>query len=576
MRPRFLFLSGRQSERRDAVARRLHGLLPERRVAGSDTIFLSAECPVIDLPSVGGWLVGRLYSSDGRDGRHALSGPEQLAIMSSAGRALIEKHSGSYVAIWRGHGDAPLIGLRDPSACLPAFFVRLDDGYVVASDVECLHRSGLLSLRIDGPGVAEYLSFPFAPSARTCLTGIEELRPGFATMFGTSVSSRALWLPRIVAGMGRTDPAMLARTIDGVIDGECAGHMRPGVELSGGLDSSIVTAALGAERRPQALHMVPQAQDGDERRYARLVTERFGLALHEIPIPFEDIDLAHRPDRLTARPTNVAHFRVMNAKLRDARIAANLYPVFSGGGGDSIFCSLASTGLVLDAWRDCGVAGARVALAELAGIAGVTQWEALRHVVIRVGNSVWGKRGWTANRQLLGTSCMDTAPPDSAQLDGLSPGLRAHVASVLRMQTMLDAHDRVATDDLRFPLMSQPVLEACFSVPSWQWVRGGRDRAVAREAFAGRLPAAIIERRGKGRYDTFTVRTYERSRSVIREALLGGWLADHGMIDQRAVEDAIALPVTATSTIHARLIYLLETEYWCRMILDRQSEAGPG
>ncbi|MFD2134618.1 hypothetical protein ACFSLT_04130 [Novosphingobium resinovorum] len=35
-------------------------------------------------------------------------------------------------------------------------------------------------------------------------------------------------------------------------------------------------------------------------------------------------------------------------------------------------------------------------------------------------------------------------------------------------------------------------------MPSWQWRHGGRDRAVAREAFATALPAQITARRSKG------------------------------------------------------------------------------
>src|SRR3546814_18425449 len=48
------------------------------------------------------------------------------------------------------------------------------------------------------------------------------------------------------------------------------------------------------------------------------------------------------------------------------------------------------------------------------------------------------------------------------------------------------------------PLLSQPIVELCLSIPTWQWVRGGRDRAVARAAVADLLPALIAQRRTKG------------------------------------------------------------------------------
>src|SRR3546814_15687375 len=67
------------------------------------------------------------------------------------------------------------------------------------------------------------------------------------------------------------------------------------------------------------------------------------------------------------------------------------------------------------------------------------------------------------------------------------------------------------------PLLSQPIVELCLSIPTWQWVRGGRDRAVARAAVADLLPALIAQRRTKGGQTGFLRRGRSEERRVGRE-----------------------------------------------------------
>ena len=574
MRPRFLYaarqgLAGRYEE----VARRLAALLPHRYAIGDDALFLSTDCSVIDLPAIEGCLIGRLYSANGRDGQTELSMAEQLAIMSSGGRSLIEQHCGAYVAIWRGAGDRQLTVLRDPSACLPAWMTTDASTPLIASDAECLHLSGLWTLDPDPGGLAQTLAFPWVPSARTCLAGLHEVRPGFRAEVGSRQNAEAVWHPASYVRDGFADPSSIADAIDNVVVGQTFGSTSIAIELSGGLDSSIVAASVGKGRPCTAIHMVPAAPDGDERRYAHLVVERFGMNLKEVPIAFEDIDFTLRPQRLTARPTNAAHYRIMNAKLHDARRAAQATRLLSGAGGDSVFCSLASTGLILDAWHDRGLPGARLALADLASVAGVTHWEASAHLLRRLWRARSADRRWSGDLTLLGAVGRAASSPDTQQLEGLRPGARAHAASILRIQTMLDIHDRIGDGDMQFPLMAQPVLEACLAVASWRWIAGGRNRAVAREAFAERLPDAILQRTGKARYDTLLLRAYDRARPSLRDLLLGGWLASQHIIEEAAVARALDTPVSDETT-YGRLTMLADAELWCRMILDRKGEAG--
>lgn len=112
------------------------------------------------------------------------------------------------------------------------------------------------------------------------------------------------------------------------------------------------------------------------------------------------------------------------------------------------------------------------------------------------------------------------------------------------------------------PLLSQPIVETCLSIPSWQWRAGGRDRAVARAAFANSLPAMVLDRKVKGTPDPFCGAIIRHKRQELRERLLDGQLAAHGLVDSGAIEDALRADRATSSAENVRLLELVNAEAW--------------
>lgn len=86
------------------------------------------------------------------------------------------------------------------------------------------------------------------------------------------------------------------------------------------------------------------------------------------------------------------------------------------------------------------------------------------------------------------------------------------------------------------PLLSQPVVELCRGLTTPALTRGGRDRVVSREAFRGRLPAPVIDRRGKGDLTAHYGRVIAASLGLLLPLLLDGCLAEAGLLDRRRLE----------------------------------------
>src|SRR3546814_5825518 len=95
-----------------------------------------------------------------------------------------------------------------------------------------------------------------------------------------------------------------------------------------------------------------------------------------------------------------------------------------------------------------------------------------------------------------------------------------------RAQKSIELYLRADAPPQIVPLLSQPVVELCLSIPTWQWVHGGRGRAVARAAVAGILPDLLVERTTKGSPSGFVRRVYAAQGNAAREMLTDGKLVD--------------------------------------------------
>jgi asparagine synthase (glutamine-hydrolysing) len=188
-----------------------------------------------------------------------------------------------------------------------------------------------------------------------------------------------------------------------------------------------------------------------------------------------------------------------------------------------------------------------------------TCWQALSRIVRRLYR---GRSGKPAADTSFLSPLHQLAHREAEQLHGPIPPAKAdHVRGVLAIHNYLEGHARARFAPILSPLLSQPVVECCLSIPTWQWCEQGRNRAVARQAFARHLPRLVIERRSKGGFDGFTGRLFEANRPLIREMLAEGQLARQGLLDREAVVRAVQEPAPRAETI-TRLLTFVDVESW--------------
>ena len=514
-------------------------------------------------------IVGRLWTSDLRQ----LGLPDQELERAAAADdlgLLSARYWGNLVLFTTDSEGRPRV-YRDPSNSVGAFHCPLDGADLFFSDAEFARDLGFFT---DAPPdlrfAVHWLQFPFLKTERAGLERTSEVLAGtwrcstpggWVTKLGwnpqdhcsadTTITDRAFAVRRLRETALRTVPQQLRPE-------------RAHLQLSGGLDSSIIGACLhAAGKRFAAVHFATSSPDGDERRFASDAAGSCGVELATI---LED-ELEPAFDVAVARsvlPGANPVLAPIERAILDKALADDAALLVDGGGGDNLFCYLATAAPVLDALWYGPRGAARSAVAAVADVTHSTWWEVAKAAARLQLRALARSRRWREDRSYIrGEVLLDQ--PDShpwLRAGPLPQGKREHLETIVQIQHFFDRRIDWALPVLH-PLMAQPLLELCLAIPSWMWIEGGRDRAVARDAFRDLVPKSVLSRRMKGSLQGFIRRSFERARPALRELLLEGELQRSGILERKAVE-AVFADGWDSDAPQLRLSEMASVELWMR------------
>ena len=505
-------------------------------------------------------LVGELFSR----------AHERLAVLPDAFnrprcdlRDALASHWGNFALF---HADDQCFSVyREPSGNVSAYRCGPPGAATFVSDAGIAAGLGLLDgASPDLQFVIHWLQFPFLRTRRTGVGGVTELLPGQLATSDASVgwTERTAWHPASVLDRApaKTDPAAAAEELRELAARVLPAQVsaRPVLRLSGGLDSSVIAACLARGGVDfAAVNFSTRSRDGDERDYARAVASMHGFDLTEIAEPEPaGLEIPRSPAFApTTNPLLLPFDQAIRDGVGDSRLLVD------GGGGDNLFCSLTSAAPVLDALLALRLRTAARAAADIAERANCTLWDVAGAAAHR---SVRPRRRWKEDRTFLREEWLLPSPDEHPWLRGLhaAPGKREHVEAIVHIHHFLDRGQ--GETRLLHPLLCQPLLELCLTIPTWLWVRGGRDRAVARDAFAALLPPEVVRRRSKGSLQSMFHRSFGRLGSQMADLLRSGALASRGIVDVAAIERSFATHEWERDEAQLRLSEMVAMELWMR------------
>jgi asparagine synthase (glutamine-hydrolysing) len=458
---------------------------------------------------------------------------------------------------------------RDPSGSVPAHRCGSTPEAMFASDAEFAARMDLLGEPVvDLQFAVHWLQFPFLRTRRTGVQGVVEVLPGMlhTRVQGEEWSEIPSWRPatflkRNQAILEADEAAARLRELALAVVPVQAKSDGAVLQLSGGLDSSIVAACLARSGRElPCITFATRSADGDERAYARAVASAFELPLLETAETEQSaLEPLSRPNFRPPPNPLIVPFECAIARAAEEWDASLL---IDGAGGDNLFCYITSAAPVIDALRWRGVHEAFVALADIAGRARCTWWDVAR----AAGRRLWSRHPrWKEDRSFIRPGVLLKRPEPHPWLDGLGwtpPGKREHVEALVHIQHFLDR--RGSDIPVLHPLMAQPLLELCLRIPSWLWMRGGRDRAIARDAFGGLVPSSVLQRRSKGSLQGAFHRSFRRLHDAMRDLLISGELVAAGIIDPNLLNVTFEGSDWTRDDMQLRISELVAVELWLR------------
>ncbi len=537
---------------------------------------LGTPCPVIVSGSVYGRLNGKggLVSPD-------IIGPAGRAILDSGGGWLAENVWGRYVIAVADEEAQRLSVFRDPTGLHTVFHASCPQGSVFATELDALTALDVLPVSVDAESLASFVLAGTRPTPRVPLAGVAELCPGSVLEWSPrGTSTRLFWNPAaFIAQNGSPEPDALWEVFAGAVAAMVEGKEEIAVDVSGGLDSSALLAAVCGEMRdrpirPKAVTLHhPAIASATELPFARELAESFGAELVEVDfidcLPFASLDdvLARKWDRPTPHMLTGAMHRAQLAAAGSARCLLN------GFGGDQVF---QARGEVPHFLADHFLAGdLRKFGAQLRAESGQTGAPYLFLLLKSLQIALRQRRfatywrplptpAWATEELARAAGAVISAPPFWDRLEKVPPAKRAQLFEIYDASALADRHFRTPDHIVEHPILAQPVVELALGLPMEALLSGSDDRILFRRALAGRIPQSIVERHAKGDHSGIYQLGLQANHSAVEELLMEGWLAANQLVRRESLREELSQAAQGHTPNLWPILNAVATELWVR------------
>ena len=265
------------------------------------------------------------------------------------------------VHLWEDHGEAALARLRgmfaiaiherdsgrvvlarDRLGIKPLHYADAPNTLYAASELKAFAAVPGLAPTLDPIALDQLFALSYVPAPRTIFREIRKLPPGHLLVKerGRPAVVQRYWRLQSSPIEGRDEQEWIDEfraRFDDAVASHLVADVPLGVFLSGGVDSSGIVAAMaraGATVNSFSLGFGADDRAFDERRYARLVAERFGTNHEELVVEPEITETIHTLAGVFDEPLGdsgaVPNFLVCQAARKSLTVA------LSGLGGDEL------------------------------------------------------------------------------------------------------------------------------------------------------------------------------------------------------------------------------------------------
>jgi asparagine synthase (glutamine-hydrolysing) len=507
---------------------------------------------------------------------------------------------------------------RDRIGIKPLYYRRTESSLTFASEIKSILHLDDYRPGINVSAVSSYMSYRYPIQDDTFFQGIESLGPGcYLKIRGSSISIHRYWNPCKEYEKQSEDHGesyyieKLRELLLSSVRYRMISDVPSGAFLSGGVDSSVLTALMALESdRPVKTFTIGFAEEGyNEFEYAQILAQKYKTQHKQITLSGQDfldtmVDLIGFKDAPLSVPNEVPLFLMSKELKKDITV------VLSGEGADEVF---GGYGRIFRSTDDY-LRAKPAALAELPDDErklfteklkskyGVTSFESeLEHFLnIYRYTSMADKKGLLnpdidvdgieiALTQRF-QNIFDELPGGCSYFDRMSWAfMRIHVPGLL---SRVDTTTMAASVEARVPFLDHRLVEFMCSVPQHYKIKWNAEsdriksrllladeiserydtpKYLLKKAYEGVVPDAILYRRKMGfpvpLNDWFGGKFHDYARDI----LLSSNSRTRGIIDANGVSSWLGNDDLAVDHGHAMKIWMLvNIELFCEKYIDRK------
>jgi asparagine synthase (glutamine-hydrolysing) len=519
------------------------------------------------------------------------------------GDSLVDRLRGMFAfALWDQRRERLLLA-RDRVGLKPLYYYRDSRQLLFGSEIKPLLTQPGIDRSIDAEALEDYLTFGVIPGERSIFRSIRKLPAGHVLSISRrdfAAAPRRYWELRAEVDESLTVAEWIEATRDKFLETVRAHRIADvplGAFLSGGLDSSAVTAALveSGAGSIQTFSIGFQEDRFNELPYARKVAEQFGTTHFEQIVTPDAVaslsDLVTHFDEPFADPSAIPTMCVSRLARQHVKV------VLSGDGGDEAFGGYARYA------HDLKEASVR------AWLPGVVQR------MLGPLSRVWPKADWLPRYLRMKTALTNLSLDDSLAysntisicrlplrrellhpdlrggLNGHRPehrvvrafgrpagsplsGMIAADVDLLLPDDFLTKVDRASMAvglEVRPPLVDHEFLEFTARIPASLKVRSGETKWLFKKLCDGWLPDEVVRRPKQG----FDIPVDDWLRGPLREVFEASVLSNSAavaqLIDQTCVRRTYDLHLNGRGRFGSTLWALLVLGVWADRYLKAQS-----
>lgn len=454
--------------------------------------------------------------------------------------ATLESSVGMFAfALW-DRETRTLVLARDRAGEKPLYYGWQGGAFLFGSELKALRAHPAFNASVDPGALALLLRHNYIPAPYSIHAGIQKLPPGswLELRQGQRESEpRPYWSLAEVAERGMADPFAgseeeavdeLARLMGKAVAGQQVADVPLGALLSGGIDSSLITALMQAQsRQPVRTFTIGFDEKAyDEATHARAVANHLGTAHTELRLSANDAlalipSMSSMYDEPFADSSQLPTHLVMKLARQHVTVA------LSGDAGDEFFGGYNRYFLGPSTWQRIGWMPAslrRVLGAAMTALPAHTINAVAGPLAKRFGVAQPGDKAHKLGRRLrhvrgtddlyvsLVTEWPDAAglvregriPPNLLDSRDRWPHLADPVARMMALDgmtympddilTKVDRASMAASLETRAPFLDRDVMEFAWRLPLAMKLRGAQGKWILRQLLDRHVPRALIER----------------------------------------------------------------------------------